>query len=208
MRTTDTSTSRVYVVDDDASVRHSLCWLLSTAGIESRAFDSAERLLGEWQPSWRGCITMDVRMPDMSGLQALAALGKLDNRLPVIIITGHADVPMAIKAMKLGAHDFIEKPYHDRTLIDCIRAAIEADLEQNAATVSRAEAAEKLAALTPREREVMQLVVSGQTNKEIAQALDISTKTVEIHRSRVMAKTESATLSDLIRLGLDAGVAE
>ncbi|MDH3221795.1 MAG: sigma-70 family RNA polymerase sigma factor [Gammaproteobacteria bacterium] len=192
----------VYVVDDDPSARESLCWLLDTEGIATRAFDSAESFLGAWSSDWSGCIMVDIRMPGKSGLQLQEELNGLQNRMPVIVLTGHADVPIAIRAMKLGALDFLEKPYSDHELLTSVRSALELGREINRAELEKSRLAEALDTLTEREREVMCLVVEGMTNKGIAAQLGISDKTVEVHRSRVMEKTAARSLSELVRMCL------
>ncbi len=192
----------VYVVDDDLSARESLCWLLNTEGIATRAFASAEACLEHWSSDWSGCITVDVRMPGKSGLQLQEELNSRHNLLPVIVLTGHADVPIAIRAMKLGAYDFLEKPYSDRELLACVKNALELGREIDHAELERNRAEIAIANLTDREREVMCLVVEGNTNKSVAARLGISEKTVEVHRSRVMAKTAASSLSDLVRICL------
>lgn len=192
----------VYVVDDDLSARESLCWLLNTEGYATRAFDSAEAFLGEWSSDLSGCITVDVRMPGKSGLQLQEELNAKHNLMPVIVLTGHADVPIAIRAMKQGAYDFLEKPYSDRELLASIAAALELGREIDRAERERVRAAGALEQLTGREREVMCLVVDGHTNKSVAGRLGISEKTVEVHRARVMEKTAARSLSELVRICL------
>ncbi len=192
----------VYVVDDDVSARESLCWLLGTEKLPSRAFAAAGEFLDAWSPSWCGCITLDIRMPEMNGLQVQQELARRGNRMPVIVLTGHADVPVAIRAMKLGAHDFLEKPYSDDELLDAVRGALAHERELDRAAHERDTALRVLAELTERERQVMRLVVDGKTNKEAAAELGISEKTVEVHRSRVMNKTGARTFSALVRLDL------
>ncbi len=196
------SDQTVYVVDDDSSARESLCWLLNTEGIETRAFASAEALLAEYSSDWSGCITVDIRMPGRSGLQLQEALNARHNRMPVIVLTGHADVPIAIRAMKLGAHDFLEKPYTDSELLVSIRSALARGREIDDAEHARETAASALQSLSEREAEVMQLVVAGHTNKTAAAELGISDKTVEVHRARVMEKTGARSLSELVRMSL------
>lgn len=192
----------VYVVDDDASARDSLCWLLGTDNLASRAFASASEFLDAWSADWSGCITLDIRMPEMNGLQLQQELARRANRMPVIVLTGHADVPIAIRAMKLGAHDFLEKPYSDDELLESVRGALAYERELDRAAQERGSALHALAELTERERQVMRLVVDGKTNKEAAAELGISEKTVEVHRARVMTKTGARTFSALVRLGL------
>ena len=192
----------VYVVDDDASARDSLCWLLGTVKLRSRAFASAGDFLDAWSADWCGCIMLDMRMPEMNGLQVQQELVRCGNRMPVIVLTAHADVPIAIRAMKLGAHDFLEKPYSDDELLDSVREALAHERELDRADHERGVARHALANLTERERQVMRLVVDGRTNKEAAAELGISEKTVEVHRARVMTKTGARTFSALVRLGV------
>ncbi len=192
----------VYVVDDDESARESLCWLLETEGIATSAFASAEEMLQEWSADWCGCIMIDVRMPGMNGLQLQEELNDRQSLLPIIVLTGHADVPVAIRAMKQGAFDFLEKPYSDHELMVCIRAALERGEEISRAEREKSVLAVGFESLTEREREVMYLVVDGKTNKAIAAALGISDKTVEVHRARVMEKTSARSLSELVRICL------
>ena len=193
---------RVHVVDDDPSARESLCWLLKTEGIPTRDFDSAEALLDSWSDSWRGCLTIDIRMPGKSGLQLQQELEALGNIMPIIILTGHADVPVAIRAMKAGAFDFLEKPYTDGELLRSICDALALDRERERSAAEKAAVRAQFERLTDREREVMSCVVEGLTNKSVADRLGISEKTVEIHRARVMRKTGSRSLSELVRRSL------
>jgi len=193
---------KVFVVDDDLSARDSLCWLLNTEGIASEAFESAEDCLAHWSSDWIGCITVDVRMPGKNGLQLQEELNARHNLLPVIVLTGHADVPVAIRAMKLGAYDFLEKPYSDRELLKCVKSALALGREIDHAELEKARIAVAIGSLTEREAEVMHLVVEGNTNKAIASQLGISEKTVEVHRSRVMDKTSARSLSELVRICL------
>ena len=192
----------VYVVDDDPSARESLCWLLGTEGIASRAFASAQAFLEYWSSDYNGCIMVDIRMPGKSGLQLQEELNARHNLMPVIVLTGHADVPVAIRAMKQGAYDFLEKPYADEELLACVKTALELGREISDAEIEKTRAANALENLTEREREVMCLVVEGNTNKAVAARLGISEKTVEIHRARVMEKTAARSLSELVRICL------
>ena len=192
----------VYVVDDDPSARESLCWLLGTEGIASRAFASAQAFLEYWSSDYNGCIMVDIRMPGKSGLQLQEELNARHNLMPVIVLTGHADVPVAIRAMKQGAYDFLEKPYADEELLACVKTALELGREISDAENEKTRAANALENLTEREREVMCLVVEGNTNKAVAAQLGISEKTVEIHRARVMEKTAARSLSELVRICL------
>ena len=204
----ESAIQHVHVVDDDPSARESLCWLLGTEGIPTRDFDSAEALLDSWSDTWRGCLTIDIRMPGKSGLQLQQELGARGNVMPVIILTGHADVPLAIRAMKSGAFDFLEKPYSDDELLHSVNAALALDREQGRSAIEKSGIRAQFEQLTRREREVMVCVVEGLTNKSIAARLGISEKTVEIHRARVMRKTGSDSLSELVRRSLIADLPE
>jgi two-component system response regulator FixJ len=194
----------VFVVDDDEAVRDSLAAVLEVHGFAIETYHSAESFWDGWSRDRRGVLLLDVRMSGMSGLQLHQRLVAEKVRLPVIMMTGHGDVPMAVQAMKLGALDFLEKPIDVDLLVERVRSALEeaeiATLEQMAA----AEAERRLGALTEREREVLALLVSGQPNKVIAHELGISTRTVEVHRARVMEKTQVRSFSELIRLAIAA----
>jgi len=190
----------IYVVDDDEAMRDSMTWLLEGEGYKVACFDSAAAFLGAWRSSLRGCIVLDVRMPEMSGLELQEKLDSIGSHLPIIFVTGHGDVPMAVGALQRGACDFIEKPFHNEDLLARIERALELD-SQIAARQQRDNAiASRLDQLTQREREVMQLVVAGKLNKQIADELDISMKTVEAHRARVMEKMGVRTLAELVKI--------
>jgi len=195
----------VFVVDDDQAMRNSLKWLIESIGMQVRTYGSADDFLNNYYPGRAGCLLLDVRMPGMSGLELQAYLARQQSRLPVIIITGHGDIAMAVKAMKSGAVDFIEKPFHDDELLTSIRNALDFDEKQRALQSQRAQIAARLAELTPREHEVMEMVTSGRANKEIAAALGVSAKTVEAHRARVMDKMRASSLAELVRMALIAG---
>jgi len=190
----------VFVVDDDPDVRDSLASLLASANFRVETFDSAHAFLAGNLHGRAGCLVADVRMPDMDGLELQEELGRRRSKLPVIIITGHGDVPLAVRAMKAGAVDFLEKPFEEERLLASIRRAFAA----GSAAQSQAKAVEavsaRIAQLTGREREVLSLVVAGRANKEIARALNISPRTVEIHRAHVMEKMEADSLAELVRL--------
>jgi two-component system response regulator FixJ len=196
----------VFVVDDDEAMRSSLEWLIESEGLPVETFDSAQAFLDAYYPGRAGCALLDVRMPGMSGLELQEHLRQQQIRIPVIIITGHGDVPMAVRAMKAGALDFIEKPFDDDTLLATIQRAIEVDASQRTQQAGRAELAARLAQLTPREHEVMLMVTDGKSNKEIANELGVSAKTVEAHRARVMEKMEARSLAELVRMVLMTGV--
>jgi two-component system, LuxR family, response regulator FixJ len=193
----------VAIVDDDEAVLDSLAVILEAEGFTVAAFASARAFLDRFSGGIDGCVVTDLRMPEMDGLDLLRALGARPPMPPVIMITAHGDVPLAVRAMKHGALDFIEKPFDVDALIASIRAALEHRARPGGACE---EAAERLARLTGREREVLEELVIGRSNKEIARTLDISPRTVEVHRARVMEKMEAQSLSQLVRLALSAGV--
>lgn len=193
----------VYVVDDDRAVRGAISRLLKTVGLQTKTFDSAQGFLDSYDRDCPGCLVLDVRMPGMSGLDLQETLSAEKISIPVIIITGHADVPMAVRTMKMGAVNFIEKPFSDQLLLDSIQQAIAKDAESRQVGAERAEVNERITGLTPREREVMDLVASGKTNKNIAFDLKLSQKTVEFHRANVMKKMGVETVVDLVRLLID-----
>lgn len=198
----------VFVVDDDQAMRSSLEWLIESVGMKVETYASAGVFLDNYYPGRAGCLLLDVRMPGMSGLELQSYLAREEIRIPVIIITGHGDVGMAVKAMKAGAVDFIEKPFHDDALLASIETALQYDKRQRELQAQRAEIAARLAELTPREHEVMAMVTEGASNKDIASALGVSAKTVEAHRARVMDKMRADSLADLVRMALIAGVRE
>ncbi|MCC5793807.1 MAG: response regulator transcription factor [Chromatiales bacterium] len=194
--------STVFVVDDDQAVRDSLGLLLKSVGINSRLFDSAQALIDAYDPDWRGCVVLDIRMPGMSGMELQQQLIELHCALPVIFITGHGDVPMAVDAMQKGAFDFIQKPFRDQELLDRINQAINLDAAQRSEEEQQRAVGERYETLTPREREVMECVVRGLANKVIAMDLELSQRTVEIHRARVMEKMHARSLAELVRMSL------
>ena len=196
----------VFVVDDDQAMRNSLKWLIESVAMQVETFDSADAFIRSYYPGRSGCLLLDVRMPGMSGLELQEYLVGNQIAIPVIIITGHADVPMAVRAMKSGAIDFIEKPFNDELLLESIRHALMLDEKQRDQQSQRAEIAPRLARLTPREHEVMVMVTSGRANKEIASFLGVSAKTVEAHRARVMEKMEAGSLAELVRMAIHANL--
>jgi two-component system, LuxR family, response regulator FixJ len=197
--------TKIYVVDDDEAVRDSLALQFEAAGYDVATFASAVEFL-EAAPALRpGCVVSDVRMPQLDGIEMQARLAQLNLDFPVIIMTGHGDVALAVRAMKAGAVDFVEKPFSGDAILDSIRQAqLRASARQAEAAAGEA-ARQKLGLLTPRERDVFDQLVRGKQNKVIAAALDISPRTVEVHRARVLEKLEARSLSDLVRLALAAG---
>ena len=198
-----TSTSaKVYIVDDDEAIRDSLRWLLEAKGYTVETYASAEQFLAAYRWDHPGCLVLDVRMPGMNGLELYEKLTALNYCLPVVFVTGHGDVPMAVTAIKKGAVDFIEKPFNDQELVDIIQRCLALDtLCRNRAHKS-AVITTNMAQLTPREREVMDLVVAGRHNKIIADNLGISIKTVEAHRAKVMEKMGAKSVADLVQMAL------
>lgn len=193
---------RVFVVDDDAAVRDAIGLLLETEGLACQTFDSAEAFLEAHGPDRRGCLVLDIRMPGMDGLELQRRLREMDAPLPVVFITGHGDIPMAVEAMKQGAVDFIRKPFGEEELLERVREALYAEAGQRADAARLHRSRDLIASLTPREVEVFERVADGQANKVVALELGISERTVEIHRSQVMRKTTCRTLADLVRLKL------
>lgn len=195
----------VFVVDDDAAVRDALKFLLRSVGHSVETFASAVQFLEVYNDDRPGCLVLDMRMPAMSGLELQEKLVERRSILPIIFITGHGDVPMAVEAMQAGAMDFIQKPFRDQDLLDRINQALEKDAKNRAALGELNLIRERLASLTPREREVMDLVVHGKANKVIAGDLDLSQRTVEIHRARVMEKMRASSLAHLVRMVMEVG---
>lgn len=192
----------VFVIDDDADLRESLGWLLESAGLRFRGYATAEEFLGDYDPDESGCLLLDVRMPGLSGLDLQEELRRRGVPPPIIVMTGHARVPMAVRALKGGAIDFIKKPFSDQALLEHVRKAIDLDRRTRRVRMECSEFAERLTYLTPRERDVMNLVILGKPNKIIADDLGISAKTVEIHRGRVMEKLQVGSVAELVRLNL------
>lgn len=192
----------VFVVDDDQAMRNSLKWLIESVGVPVESYSSATDFLEAYYPGRSGCLLLDVRMPGMSGLELQEYLRDKEIDIPVIIITGHGDVPMAVRAMKSGAIDFIEKPFNDEVLLDAIRTALAMDEEQRDKQAEKADIIACYTQLTPREAEVMQMVTDGRSNKEIANLLGVSAKTVEAHRARVMEKMQAGSLAELVRMAV------
>ncbi len=197
----------IFIVDDDAAVRDALKLLLRSVGQAVETFGSAQEFLDAYSEDRPGCLVLDIRMPGMSGLELQQKLNEKHSILPIIFITGHGDVPMAVEAMQAGAVDFIQKPFRDQDLIDRINQALEKDSSNRAALGERNDIRRRLDTLTPREREVLDLVVHGKANKVIAGDLKLSQRTVEIHRARVMEKMQASSLAHLVRMVLEVGQA-
>ena len=187
----------VHIVDDDPAVRDALQWLLRSRGVSSQTWDSAEGFLAATGPDLGGCLLLDVRMPGMSGIELFDRLRSVNCRLPVVFLTGHGDVPMAVQALKDGAFDFVEKPYDDNALVDKVLDALALDEKRSAQETSAMALRKRLAQLTQREQEVMQRILAGKLNKVIADELGIAMRTVEVHRSRIFEKMEVRSAVEL-----------
>ena len=192
----------VFVIDDDASVRDSINLILSLKGMRTQLFSSAQDFLEAYRPEWRGCILTDLQMPGMSGLDLQQALHERGVLLPVVVLTAHGDVPTTRVAMKGGAFDFLEKPINDEVLLDVLKNAIREDIHRHAAESAEDALRSRLARLTPREREVLDLLVEGLSHREIAARLTISPRTVEVYKARMMEKLQCRSLAELIRAAL------
>ncbi len=192
----------IFVIDDDDAARDSLIYLLRTEGLTSRSFASAQSFLDQLHKDQHGCIVTDVRMPGMDGIALVQALSEIGCVMPIIVITGHADVPLAVEAMKAGVADFIEKPFESDTILRAVRSALEVATSRDAVETRRIAIDRRHATLTDRERQVLNKVVDGLSNKEIAQELGISFRTVEIYRANVMSKMQADSLSELVRMAM------
>ena len=190
----------VYVVDDDDAIRDSLDMLLESMGLARRVFASAFEFLEAYDPEQHACLVADIRMPGMSGLDLQEKLNEMRAGIPIVFITGHGDVPTTVRAMKGGAVDFLQKPFNDQELLDCVQRALTRSREQRGERAERAELQVRLDVLTPREREVLLQVVTGKLNKQIAGDLGIAEKTVKVHRGRVMEKMRAGSVADLVRM--------
>jgi len=193
----------VFIVDDDEAVRSSLRLLLKSVGLPAVTLSTAQEFLATYDPQQPGCLVLDVRMPGMSGLQLQQQLNVRGAVIPVIFVTGHGDIPMAVEAMQQGAFDFLPKPFRDQDLIDRIQRALAKDQTNRTELRARTRTRERLETLTPREREVLELVTSGKPNKVMAGDLGVSQRTIEIHRSRVMEKMGASSLAQLVRMMMD-----
>ncbi len=190
----------VYVVDDDEAIRDALRLLMKSANLRVQCCASAEEFLSSYRAELPGCLVLDVRMPGMSGLELQHLLNERQIHVPVVIMTGHGDVPMAVQAMKEGAVDFVEKPFKNDVLLDRVKEGLKRDVESRANHKQVEEAASRIASLTQREREVMDLLIQGKRNKTIASELGISNRTVEAHRAKIMEKMQAHSISDIMRL--------
>jgi two-component system response regulator FixJ len=195
----------VFVVDDDDAVRDSLRFLFKSLGLASVCFSSAQAFLAAYKPEQPGCLVLDVRMPGMSGLELQQELNLRGAMLPVIFITGHGDIPMAVEAMQHGAFDFLQKPFRDQDLLDRVQKAIAKDTENRRSQSDVAQIRRRFDELTPREREVLNMMMAGKSNKVMAADLGLSQRTVEIHRARVMEKTDAHSVAQLVRMAMDVG---
>ncbi len=198
----------IYVIDDDEAVRQSIEFLLKTVGISVRGFESAHAFFEVLPEIEHGCVVTDVRMPEITGIELLRRVREVKPDLPVIVITGHGDVPLAVEAMKLGAADFLEKPFDDDLLIASVRSALDQGADAAKRSAEIADIHEKLAGLSNRERQVLEGLVAGKPNKVIAFDLGISPRTVEIYRANLMTKMSANSLSDLVRMAMLAGILE
>jgi FixJ family two-component response regulator len=195
----------IYIVDDDDGMRRALTVLMTTVGYQPLAFGRPAEFLAKYDPNQAGCLVLDVRMPEMSGLEVQQQLNRSGSLLPVILITGHGDIPMAVQAMKDGAFDFLQKPFRDQDLLDRINAALKQDAQNRASVDRLADLRHRAESLTPREREVMAHVVDGKANKVIAIDLGLSERTVEIHRANVMEKMDARSVAHLVKMHLTLG---
>lgn len=196
----------VHIIDDDPAVRKSLKMVMESASLAVRIYESGEAFLDEVDPHQSGCMVLDLRMPGMSGIELLQKLRAANNHVPAIVISGHVDVPTAIRSMKLGAVDLLEKPVEPRVLVDAVRSAIRTSIESQQLRGERDSITQRLARLTPRERALLELLVAGMPNKLIAAKLGISAKTVANHRASLMKKTQALNAADLSRLCTIAGI--
>ncbi len=200
--------AKIYIVDDDRAVRESLRLILEVAGYTVHSFSTAEAFLEAYDDEWHGCLLLDVRMPGMSGLELQKQLANRGLTLPIIFISGHADVPTSVSAMRAGAEDFLEKPFRKEQLLERIHEALSRDEQLRAEREGRSSALKRMALLTPREREVMALVVAGKSNKEIGRLLGTSHRTVDVQRARVMEKMRTGTPQELTALAVRFGLCD
>ena len=196
----------VYLVDDDFSVRDSLSMLIESTGQEVRCFESADDFLNNFDPEQAGCLILDVRMPNMTGLELQEQLVRRDFAIPIIFISGHADVPDSSKAFRAGALDYMEKPFDSELLLKRMQEGIQKDLETRVYNAEKRKLKQRLSSLTPREHEVMVLIVKGMSNKEAAKKLDVSNRTVDVHRAKIMEKMQAEDLAELTVMAMHCGL--
>lgn len=194
----------VFIVDDDEAVRSSVRFLIRSVGLQAQVYPSAQDFLAAYDRRHPGCLLLDVRMPGMSGLELQQELNRRGATIPVVFISGHGDVPMAVEAMQQGAFDFLQKPFRDQDLLDRVQRALVRDAESRSRLAARAEIQSRLGTLTPRESEVLQLITRGKANKVVGAELGVSQRTVEIHRAHVMEKMNASSLAELVRMVLDS----
>ncbi|MBM1206121.1 response regulator transcription factor [Pseudomonas fragi] len=200
--------SVVYVVDDDQGMLDSTVWLLESVGLNALAFTSGQAFLDACDPALSACVVLDVRMPGMGGLNVQQALQARGVKMPVIFVSGHADVPIVVRAFKAGAYDFIEKPYNQQLLLDSVQQALSGGSKQHTASQEQTELDARLHSLTPRERDVLMPLVKGYTTREIALLLGVSVKTIDLYRSRVMKRMQAQHLPDLVGMAIAAGLVD
>lgn len=198
----------VFIVDDDQGMLESTVWLLESVGVEARAYTSGQAFLDAYEPNLNACILLDVRMPIMGGLNVQEALKDMGCTYPIIFVSGHADVPIVVRAFKAGAVDFIEKPYNEQLLLDSVHQSLSKQHEQRDQHADQAELKAKLAEFTPREKDILLPLVKGYTSREIAEQLDISVKTVDLYRSRVMKRLGAERLPDVVGFAIAAGLVD
>jgi FixJ family two-component response regulator len=200
MKNTQPNKATVFIVDDNPAVRDAIRWLVEQVGLNARTFDSARDFLAAYQPGMRGCLVLDIRMPGMSGIELQEKLAREHAHLPVIIVTGHGDVPVTVRAMKTGAFEFLQKPFNDHILVDAIQAALDKSAAIWEQEDKRNQASQSLAALTKREREILELLRRGKPNKVIAAELNVSVRTIEGHRANITEKMGVKSLGQLVEL--------
>lgn len=198
----------VFIVDDDQAMAESLSWMIESVGFKTKTFTNAQSFIDSYTPNQAGCLILDVRMPEISGPELQERLNQKHIQLPIIFISGHGDIPLAVRVMKAGAIDFLAKPFNDQVLLEVINKAIRIDKENREKKLQSVEIAERVAQLTPREHQIMCHIVAGKLNKVISGELDISLKTVEAHRANIMKKLQVKSLPELVRIALTNNLCE
>lgn len=199
-----TDNQHIFIIDDDADVRHALEFLFKSVNLSAKSYASADDFLDNYPTDCNGCLIVDIRMPGMSGIDLQKHLQSIGCHLPLIFITGHGDIPMAVEAMRNGAVDFLQKPFRDQDLLDQVNAALTMQADNQNTESKKQAILDRISSLTPRESEVMQRIVNGDANKVIAIDLDLSQRTVEIHRARVMQKMQARSLAQLVKMVIAA----